>query len=386
MRGLHVVTFSLKRSPIQLLLALALCLVTTSGCDEEVFIASNQEGLTAVAVTTEQQGTVESAGDSSSSVSAISSFSRIYPECDRLRIGPPQGISCLQCTHANAREQADALTDLLLESCLRNISVSYLVDGSFGAASEFEDFLKGQIEKLTTGDRSLFLYLYFGNGPWQRRSRNGKLLQDAPYLATLSPREFRAGITSDFDVQYEYQKSIVELHSLLRYASARGSQLAVIPMLEDNLDDQSFETLYELTLDALPLDVPVSILRSACSGCFPGNDDGLPDGVGRDIHTANASSVRERDGLVTNDGTPFRFASDTENIAKLTLSDLAPVRDRALSQNNAFLLWSARYQGLDRGPNRRNEMVNPNNRIFPLPTADEAIEIINFLNSSDLAK
>jgi hypothetical protein len=53
------------------------------------------------------------------------------PTCTSLLDRAPRGLACLHCLHPAAREQSDILVEILSRSCLKQVAINYLVDGSF---------------------------------------------------------------------------------------------------------------------------------------------------------------------------------------------------------------------------------------------------------------
>lgn len=355
------------------------------GCEEDIQVpSSRQSSVTSPTIPTsitqtfsanEASTLVESVGPVTAS--SAQSERTTNNHCSTLIDGPPQGLSCLHCTHPKAKAQAEKLSDILIQSCLKNIAINYLVDGSFGNYAESEEFLFSQVKKLTQGGRHLFLYFYLANGPWQRSPSKAIYSALGP-LARISPGDLRERILSDYATQARYQLEVRKLFPLIRYARSKGSTVSLIPFLEDNLDRPSYEKLYDLTLDAIPPGLVLSIGRNACRGCFSGNDHYLPAGLFREIHTSTASQIIVRSGVVSNDGKPYRFANEPGN-GLSPLSNLRKVRDKALQLDNSFILWSGKFQG--RGTSKHYRVQHPDDRRYPSPTETEGQEIIDFFRT-----
>src|SRR5690606_12634682 len=86
--------------------------------------------------------------------------------CETYVEGPPVGLSCLHCAAPGAREQALMIAGILADSCRRHVATTLLIDGTFGSD---RDFLGEIVRVITDRGATLHLYLYLGNGPWQRR-------------------------------------------------------------------------------------------------------------------------------------------------------------------------------------------------------------------------
>lgn len=290
--------------------------------------------------------------------------------CTRLQDEAPRGLACLHCTQAEAQAQAQTIRSVLLESCLRSIAINYLVDGTF---SFDHQFLINEITELTKDGRKLFVTFYLANGPAQRRY---DITQIDSFGTQISPKEFRNRIQHDQVLQGEYQRIVDRLVPVLRYANQRGASVSVIPVLEDNLDDEAFETMLELTLDVIPPSVFVNLGRNPCPGCYDGNTAGIPSGVFEDLHT-DWPAIGIQGGLVTNDGRDYSSpASGHHSGAETTLADLEAVRDIAGNGDNAFILWSAKRQGLASG---NSAHPIPATRYYAPKSPAEREELIEFL-------
>ncbi|MCB0324618.1 MAG: hypothetical protein KDD69_13645 [Bdellovibrionales bacterium] len=287
--------------------------------------------------------------------------------CSSLLVGPPRGLSCLHCNHDRAHQQALLLSTLLFRSCLENVALNYLVDGTFGFNP---DLMKQQIMLLTSGQRRLFVYFYLTNGATQRRWSSTTI---DSFGVRSSPDTFRREILTDDELRYRYQALIMRLLPVLRFAQERGAVISLLPMLEDNLDRESFEAVGELTLETLPVDLHVAVGRSPCPNCYAGNDAFIPEGYFFERHTASPY-IDHRNGVVSNDGTTYRFQGGA---GVASLADLRSVRDAASATDNAFLLWSASRQGLPDQMNRT--FLHPDEREYELPSLAERHAILQFL-------
>jgi hypothetical protein len=269
-----------------------------------------------------------------------------------------------------ARTQANVLTTILHRSCLKNVALNYLVDGTF----DFDDrLLANHIDLLTENNRRLFLYFYMTNGPAQRRGDDGSY---KTFGNDVSPKRFRTLIQYDPEVREEYKALVDRLAPSILYAQSRGAVVSIIPMLEDNLNDEAFEAMVDLTLEALPLNAYVSIGRNPCPSCEDGNSYGVPDGVFLEVHTASPY-INLSDVVITNDG--YTYAdSDSVTPNSLTLGEMALLRDRAVDLNSVFILWNAKRQGLDTEFSG-GILPEPAQRDYPIPSITERRELLDFL-------
>ncbi len=293
--------------------------------------------------------------------------------CDRLLLGPPRGLACLHCLHPKAQGQAEIISSILLRSCLKNVALNYLVDGTF---SFDEGFLLEQIRYLSDEGRNLSLVFYLGNGPAQRRYSSTRI---NGFGAKISPEEFRGRIHSDPGLQAQYQRLVSRLVPVIRYARQNRARVYLVPMLEDNLDDSSFEKLFELTLDVLGPDSQAAVVRNPCGYvCYDGNSIGLPDGVGDEAHIM-VPPINSESVIVTNDGRDYRSpAKGDPGSAVINLADLSMLRDAAAQKGIVFILWDAARQGLPEDY-ERTQFALPQDRTYKIPSTAEQEELISFL-------
>lgn len=295
--------------------------------------------------------------------------------CRKLFDGPPRGLSCLHCTQSEAQGQANIVSLLLERSCLRNIAINYLIDGSFGVDYPF---LFSQVAALTSGGRNLHLVLYLGNGPSQRRWKTTKVKS---YSSVIEPEDFRDRIKNDPLLQKKFKKIVQGTLPLLYFAKYRGAEIYLVPMLEDNLDNEAFLAMVRLVQSVVPADIGAKIGRNPCSGCYNGNTNFVPKGIFREEHTIS-TNFRFSGGLVTNDGYDYAMSAKESS---LTLDTLSAVRDRAAQTDNIFILWSGNRQGLKmKGNKLLNGYNSPEDRSYKIPSFAERKKIISFLRQGIL--
>ena len=290
--------------------------------------------------------------------------------CTTLEANAPRGLACLHCMKNEAGVQSDVIVELIRRSCLQNVAINYLVDGTFDYN---EQRLERHIAALTTGGRNVLIELYLTNGPGQRRYPNTVA---SAFASNLSVEEFRSRIKYDVAFQSEYQQHVRSFLPVITYARARGAQVLIVPGLEDNYDDATFMQIYQLTKNALPDSLGLYYGRSPCPGCHDGNEGGIPQGVHAEDHRQTAGFSLSH-GLVTNDGSDYRIDGDTSS-GRIPLDNLRAVRDQAARQSDVFILWSGRRQGL---PLINGQLVSiaPSTRNYLIPDDAEQNEIIAFL-------
>ncbi len=293
--------------------------------------------------------------------------------CPYLIESTPRGLSCLHCLQPEAKEQAKTIVTTIAASCLKNVAINYLVDGTF---SYDEATLKEHIDLLTSDGRRLFLHLYFLNGASQRK---WKSTNSAGFAVEIAPEKFREEIKEDSNLRDKYQQLVKKVAPAMQYAASKGAVLSVAPMLEDNLKEDSFEALADLTLKSLPANLNVLMGRNPCPGCYRGNDRDVPSGFFRESHSIeNASNLK--DSLITNDGDVTDFDFRNANAPNsLNLDDLRDARDAASKNNNVFILWTASYQGLYYNNEGSATRVTAAKRKYALPSIAEKSWLINFL-------
>ncbi len=357
-------------SAAKISLAIVLPALFLAGCDGGWdLVGLRAKGPNGSATVT--SGTVSGSTNTSSNSSAAATASRTKftptetPElterrassvdCAGLVQTSPRGIACLHCTQPEAAEQADILVGILESTCLKNLTMNYLVDGTFG-----DDLspIYEHIARLSDGGRTFFLELYLLNGPAQRRD-------EARFGGDVE--NFRRRILNDASFRGEYQRRVANVIPLLRFARSEGASISLVPMLEDNLTDEAYEALMDLTLQAIPVEIPFAIGRSPCSSCYSGNEDGIPAGVFEEIHSLGPSGGN-RVGVATNDGEKY------DNLA-----ELRSLRNFARDRDAAFILWDGARQGLVSGPGSGWVRKPAAERDYPIPGEDEQQEIIDFL-------
>jgi hypothetical protein len=272
-----------------------------------------------------------------------------------------------------AREQAADLIDILRASCLKNVSISVLADGSFGFDS---NFLLGEIRRLAAGGRRPFVHIYLSNGPSQRRWRSTPL---KGFGTQIPPEEFRRKLIADPAFEAEVIDYVERIRPLAREIRKIGGVVTLAPALEDNLTNKAFNRFVEIIGNAIPGDLPIQLVRNACTNCYPGNEGAVPKGVLRESHGLTLSPGL-KGGLFSNDGKPDMTDLSAAAPSNSRRSQLASLRNRAAQQNTSFFLWSAKRQGLRaRGDNLLGFEVPANKRKYPRPTAAEREELMRFL-------
>ncbi len=340
-------------------------------------LASPQQNSTAPAVETAAERTPAEPTPEPATASTSTAALTQWVSCPELLQAPPRGMSCLHCLQPEAESQAAALVQLLLESCLENIAVNYLVDGSF---SYNEALLRSHIEALSSGGRKLTLLIYFANGPTQRKYRNALL---DGFGTGVSPAEFRSLIRSDEAVRESFRELVRGVAPVLEYAAGRGAELLLVPMLEDNLDRESFISMAELLRESLPDSLPYRLGRNPCPTCSDGADGSIPEGMFRETHNVRGAGSL-RNGVVSNDGewSALEAAAQRDGRPELSLGELKKARDRAAAGGNVFILWSASRQGRYATATGGMPRQSAEERNYAFPSDEERRETLIFLRGN----
>src|SRR5690606_31044936 len=114
---------------------------------------------------------------------------------------------------------------ILNRSCLKNVAISYLIDGSFGGNL---NYILEDIEQIEPG-RTVFLELFLLNGSSQRRWK------DTPVrgvFTRVEPKEFRTNIIKqDRETYSELDLFLNRLIPFLEQLAEKEVRLLIVPML-----------------------------------------------------------------------------------------------------------------------------------------------------------
>ncbi|KAB2889169.1 MAG: hypothetical protein F9K32_13750 [Desulfobulbaceae bacterium] len=288
---------------------------------------------------------------------------------DELLDLPPRGLSLLHACQPEARRQIETLSDIVIASGIRRPAFNVLVSGDFGWDP---DLLAGLVAKYSRAGRIPHVLFYLANGPaarhWQGQVMDG-------FGSRMSPEEFRQKIAGDTLFQQSFQHLAARLVPLACLIGRAGGRAAIVPQLEDNQTNAGFLTMRNLVGEALPRDVAVGMGRNPCVGCWPGNEGKVPaDCFPEEHHHSAATDFTVRNGVVSNDGCTYAFAGEKPGFLPcLPLARLAGVQSRTGDLGSVFLLWSAKYQGLDA------KGTPPARRNYVMPTATEKEQLVAFL-------
>lgn len=282
---------------------------------------------------------------------------------------PPRGLSLLHACQPEAKRQVEALCDIVIASRIRRPAFNVLVSGDFGWDP---DILAELVTKYSQGGRIPHVLFYLTNGPAARHWK-GQVMDG--FGSRMSPEEFRRKITGDTLFQQSFQHLAARLVPLACLIGRAGGRVAIVPQLEDNQSNASFLAMHDLVGDALPREVVVGLGRNPCVGCWPGNEGNVPAGCfPEEHHHSAATDFTVENGVVSNDGCTYAFAGEKPGFLPcLPLARLAGVQARTGTLGSIFLLWNAKYQGLDA------KGTPPAQRNYVMPTAAEKEQLAAFL-------
>lgn len=259
--------------------------------------------------------------------------------CTELKDLPYRGIAMLHCNLDQARPNCEMIDDALLYSCIKHISINYLINGTFGFNPSH---MAHDFHILSANGRKLEVTFYLLNGPGQRRYNS---TQDNSFDVRISPESFRARIKSqDPNIKQAYVHNVDRITPLIDSLLLSNHRVRLVPMLEDNLDVGSFNQLITWTKNKLP-NRAVEYGRNPCS-CYSGADSLIPAGIFPEVHASNGY-VSTKNGLVTNDGDGFHFPGDNDPFSRIVRwQDILQTMYSANHLSNSFILWHHANQGL----------------------------------------
>lgn len=290
--------------------------------------------------------------------------------CPRLLDGPPRGVMCLHCMHPAAGGRADPFVEILLSSCLKNVAIAFVTDGSFDYD---ENIILDAIERLGSGGRTLYLHLYVYNGAAQRRWRTRFFRS----FAVMDPAAFRVRIRGDRRLRRKFTAELVKLRPILEAARSAGARVSLAPAIEDNLDNSGFSAAIKLIRRGIPRKLLPSLVRSPCGDCAFGNQSGIPAGIRSEVHTLS-TEFSTSGGIISTDGEYFVLDHDMGPgvpAGTPTLTSIVPTLQRAGALRNVFLLWVPKFQAT----NPDFSPVHPDTRDYKTPTPRDKVAIIEFL-------
>lgn len=280
--------------------------------------------------------------------------------------GIPTGYTMLYLMHPKARPAVERQIEALIRANLQEIYLGALVDGTFGL--DFE-YLQNVIRRLATGDHAITLVLFFSNGS-AMRDYNRTAASVAFNL--VPPDAFRLLIQFDEGTRLQFQQMVsraipaFDLNTALNPASRN----IAIPMLEDNLDVTSYQSMRELMTAVLR--GRADIMRNPCPGCATGNDsNSLGDGV-ESHNPGGLAALTLRDGFSL-DGSGYELPGDAPN-QQLSLDSVRDLKAFAGAASlRYFGLWRKQRQGLG------TTLIDPDARTYEVPTDEQLLIEVDLL-------
>lgn len=272
--------------------------------------------------------------------------------------GQARGYTMLYLMHPKARTTVEKQVQAMLQSELNDLYLGVLVDGTFGKDYVY---LADVVRRLASDGRSLTLVLYFSNGPGMRRSE--KASYSPAGFNLLTPEDFRYQIQRDPSTRSKFTEIMRESKPvfLLNLALNVNNRNFAIPMLEDNLDRESFKAIKELA-DAELNDV-AEIMRNPCLGCYRGND-AETFGIGSESHSPyEIAKLGIRDGFSL-DGYGYRFPEEAPG-KPLDLETVKQYLQQSLTNGVMYFgLWRADRQGTT----MNGKLPPPDERTYAVPS------------------
>lgn len=277
--------------------------------------------------------------------------------------GQSRGYVMLPLMLPRARSAMERQISILLASEVQDVYLSVLIDGTF---SQDFDYLNNVIQRLNADGRHLTLALYLASGPTMRRW-DTTLIRTA--FSQIHPLGFRYQIEYDDQIRDEVRQLSERARAafLLNRSIHPANRNIIIPMLEDNLDRQSYSVMRSLVRSVVG--DSAELFRNPCPGCFEGNDAD-PQGDGLEIHDPAAFSVLNSRGGFTLDGSAVVYPGESAPNA-VSVENIKQLLDQSLSQNVGYFgLWRAPRQG------GGNQLIHPEDRFYEFATPEqETIEI-----------
>jgi hypothetical protein len=263
--------------------------------------------------------------------------------------GQARGYTMLYAMQPAARRVVERNVQALLTSHVKDVYIGVLIDGTFG--QDFE-YLRTLVTRLSSNGRRLTLALYLSNGPTMRKWDETPI--DALF-SRINPREFRNRIIREQALQSQY----VEVARKAKRVFAFNTSLSpfntnvAIPMLEDNLDRNSYRVMRDLARNEIRENCV--FMRNPCVGCFLGND-GDTLGDPREEHTMQLFSSLKPGDSFSLDGIGFVYPGMGRTI-ELSADELLNVMSSSYEKGLRYVgLWRHDWQGVKHGvPNDHPE-------------------------------
>jgi hypothetical protein len=327
----------------------------------------NQEGTFAAGVRVPSQ--VDSSKTTGANGSAKQTPSPTPTDLNFIKNSMPRGYLLLCMANPSARDTVEILVQNLIDAKIEHVFLGLLTDGTFG--TDFE-YVKSVLTRLSQAGRVVTLATYVTNGPTMRYFNKTPITAG---FARTDPRKFRRLIIFDDGTRAKYKSLAKNAAELLRHNHALNpkNKNIAIPMLEDNLNKESYLAIRSLMKEAL-LGIPFTIVRSPCLGCYAGNDAYTP-GDPIDDHGESAFSRVQIGGAFSFDGAQFHYPNETATGTTFEGAKSLIIESER-RQLLFFGLWRLFWQGLNKGSG-----IHPDDREYIPPTPQELTWNIELLRT-----
>jgi hypothetical protein len=275
--------------------------------------------------------------------------------------GQARGYTMLYAMQASARAVVERNVQALLTSHIKDVYIGVLIDGTFG--QDFE-YLRTIVTRLSSNGRRLTLVLYLSNGPTMRKWDSTPI--DALF-SRIDPLKFRNRIVRESALQNQFVEVARKAKRIFAFNKGLSTfnVNVAIPMLEDNLDRNSYRVMRDLAKNEIR--EAALYMRNPCVGCGVAGNDGDSLGDPREEHTLKAfSSLKPGDGFSL-DGIGFAYPGMVSTI-EVSAEQLLSLMNDSYAKGLRYVgLWRHDWQGVEHGvPND-----HPEQRLYRASNDDE---------------
>jgi|GEM_PF-4749155 len=277
--------------------------------------------------------------------------------------GQFRGYAMLYLMHPNAKKTVEQELRIILQSKIKNIYLSVLIDGTFGLNLEY---FKEVLYRLNTNNRKIYLSIYLSNGSTMRRFDTTKI---NTAFSKIDPIKFREKILTNKQLQNSFISYIENANIIFQFNKELNSNNInnAVVMLEDNLDLKSYKFLYNLSKDLLVKGTLIT--RNPCPKCYQGNNDDSLNSI-LELHDPNHIERLEAGDGFTIDGTGIKY-NNSNGLTDLEIKSLLDIaKEKKLRY---FGLWRKERQGIGKG------FIHPDNREYEIPNQNQIENEINLL-------
>ena len=279
--------------------------------------------------------------------------------------GQARGYTMLYLMQPQARATVNAQVQNMIDAQLEHMYLAVLTDGTFD--QDF-NFFASVVRRLAIPGARLTLVVYVTNGSTMRRFGTTNIIAS---FNQVDPNDFREQIRNDPATQSQYRDLVNQVLPILELNTNlnNSSRNFISPMLEDNLDDDSYEAISTMTREILTEQaVQASVLRNPCLGCFQGNT-AQANGDPREFHDPEAYDLFSEVEGFSLDGLSYRFDGESGNA--LSISEVEDLMQLSIDRQTLYFgLWRTQRQGIV-----NNTFPVPSLRQYEVPSSSQlAIE------------